>query len=305
LADQAWGRESAVYRVTGVMTVIGGWFFTALSAFTTALVIALIISFLKAPAVVGLVLLAAFLIWTTYRYHRRKEEERGKAEALSLEKNCEAETAIKTSFEQTGHFLRSISDNIGVFYQALFFEDLERLKKTKSEAEKTQKWADTIVANIFKTLSLLQKGDMDRTHKYSHTLRALQSITESHRDMITRTCDHFQNYHTGFGDDQKQELRQIKTFLTRLLWNTSIMLTRGKKVDYEYISNQCEKLKNLASEFDKNQIRRIQNAESKTRLSILFYGLLENSRSIADQTQNLLSVFRESFDVESCVEPES
>lgn len=302
LTDQAWGRESAVYRVTGVMTVIGGWFFTALAAFTTAFVFALIIHFLKALAVVCLVVLVVFLIWTTYQYHRKKEEERGKIEAFSLDTVCEADTAIQTSFEQTGHFLRSISDNIGLFYQALLSEDLERLKKTRNEAEKTQKWVDTIVANIFKTLSLLQKGDMDKTHKYSHTLRALQSIGESHRDMITRTCDHFQNYHTGFVDAQKQELRQIKTFLTRLLWNTSIMLTRGKRVDYEYIANQSEKLKTLASEFDRNQIRRIQNAESNTRLSILFYGLLENSRSISDQTQDLLSVFRDSFEVETCVD---
>jgi phosphate/sulfate permease len=305
LTDQAWGRESAVYRVTGVMTVIGGWFFTALAAFTTALVFALIIHFLKASAVVGLVVLVAFLIWTTYQYHRRKEEERVKIEAFNLDTICEADTAIQTSFEQTGHFLRDISDNIGLFYQALLSEDLERLKKTRSEAERIQKWADTIVANIFKTLSLLQKSDMDRTQKYSHTLRALQSITESHRDMVTRTCDHFQNYHTGFVDDQKQELKQIKTFLTRLLWNTSIMLTRVKRVDYEYIANQCEKLKNLVSEFDKNQIRRIQNAESKTRLSILFYGLLENSRNISDQTQNLLSVFREWFNMETCEKSES
>jgi len=305
LADQAWGRESAVYRVTGVMTVIGGWFFTALAAFTTALVFALIIHFLKTTAVVALLILAGFLIWTTYQYHRKKEEERGKTEAFSLHKSCEADTAIQTSFEQTGHFLRDISDNIGLFYQGLLSEDLERLKKARSEAEKIQKWADIIVANIFQTLSLLQRDDMDRTHKYSHTLRALQSIAESHRDMITRTCEHFENYHADFLDSQKQELRQIKTFLTRLLWNTSIMLTRVKRVDYEYIANQCEKLKTLESEFNKNQIRRIQNAESNTRLSILFYGLLENSRNISDQTQNLLSVFRESFDVETCVEPES
>jgi phosphate/sulfate permease len=304
LADQAWGRESAVYRVTGVMTVIGGWFFTALSAFTTALVFALIIHSLKTPAVVGLVFLVAFLIWTTYQYHRRKEEERGKIEAFSLDTGCEADTAIQTSFEQTGHFLRDISDNIGDFYQAFLSEDLERLKKTRSTAEKFDKWADTIVANIFKTLSLLDKGDMDRTHKYSNTLRDLQSIAESHMDMITRACDHFQNYHSGFLDSQKKELRQIKTMLTRLLWNTSIMLTRRKRVDYEYIANQCEKLKNLASRFDKNQIARIQGAESKIRRSMLFYALLENSLSISDHTHSLLSVFRESFDVETCVESE-
>ncbi|MBN1833386.1 MAG: inorganic phosphate transporter [Deltaproteobacteria bacterium] len=305
LSDQAWGRESAVYRVTGVMTVIGGWFFTALAAFTTAFVFALIIYYLEALAVVGLVLLVVFLIWTTYQYHRKKEEERGRIEALSLDTVCEADTAIQTSFEQTGHFLRDISDNIGLFYQALHSEDLERLRKTRSEAEKIQKWADTIVENIFKTLSLLNKGDMDGTHQYSYTLRDLQSIAESHMNMITRTCEHFENYHAGFLDSQKQELRQIKTFLTRLLWNTSIMLTRRKRVDYDYITNQCEKLKNLTSEFSKNQVRRIQRAESKIRRSMLFFAILENSLSISEHTQNLLAVFRDSFDVRTCEQSES
>ena len=305
LADQAWGRESAVYRVTGVMTVIGGWFFTALSAFATALVFALIIYSLKASAVVALLLLVALLIWTTYRYHRKKEEERSAIEAFSLDNACEADAAIRASFDQTGHFLKNMSDNIGVFFQAALSEDLERLKRARSEAEKIHKWADIIVENIFKTLSLLQKGDMDRTHTYSNTLRALQSIAESHRDMITRTCEHFENYHVGFVESQKKELRQIKTFLTRLLWNTSIMLTRGKEVDDEYIANQCKKLKDLSIEFDRNQIKRIQNAESKTRLSILFYGLVENGLSISEQTQNLLLVFGESFDVETCKESES
>jgi Na+/phosphate symporter len=303
-SDQAWGRESAVYRVTGVMTVVGGWFFTALSAFTVALIFAFIIVFIKAFAVAGLLLLVVFLIWTTYRYHRKKEKERSEIEAFSLDNTCEADTAIRRSFDQTGHFLKNVSDNMGVFFQATLSEDLERLKRARSEAEKIHKWADIIVANIFKTLFLLQKGDMDRTHTYSNTLRALQSIAESHRDMITRTCEHFENYHAGFVESQKKELRQIKTFLTRLLWNTSIMLTRGKRVDCDYTANQYEKMKDLSTEFDRNEIRRIQNAESKTRLSILFYGLVENSLSISEQTQNLLLVFRESFDVETYKESE-
>jgi hypothetical protein len=297
LSDQAWGTESAVYRVTGVMTVIGGWFFTALAAFTTSLVFALIIYFLKFPAIIGLILLAFVLILTTYRYHRKKEEESGAIEVFSLKTVTEADTAIKTSFEQTGHFLKGISDNLTVCFEAASSGDLERLRLTRKEAEKIENWTDIIVANVFKTLFLLNKGDIEGTHKYSHTVRALQSIAKSHRDIIMRTCEHFENYHSGFVHSQEEELRHIRTFLTRLLWNTSIMLTRRKKVDYDYVGNQCDKLRGLVAEFDKNQIGRIQAAESKTRLSILFYGLLENSLSISEQTRNLLIVFKESFEL--------
>jgi phosphate/sulfate permease len=296
LSDQAWGRESAVYRVTGVITVVGGWFFTALAAFSTALVFAFILYFLKLTAILGLLLVACFLIFYTYRYHLKREEETSAIEAFSLKSVTEANTAIDTSFEQTGHFLKEISDNLDVCFDAAAKEDLERLRNARAEDEKIQKRVNIIVANIFRTLSLLDKGDMDGSHTYSRSVRALQSIAESHREIIMRTCEHFENFHAGFVGAQNEELRHIKTSVTRLLWNTSIMLMRRKKVDYDYIANQCDKLRNLVTESDKNQIRRIQKAESTTRLSILFYGILENSLNISEQTQNLLSVFRESFE---------
>ena len=296
LSDQAWGRESAVYRVTGVMAVVGGWFFTALAAFTTALVFAFILYFLKLTAMLGLLLLASFLIFSTYRYHLKRQEESSAIEAFSLQTVTEADTAIETTFEQTGRFLKDISDNLSVCFEAASSEDLERLRNTRRENQKIQKRTNIIVENIFKTLSLLHKGAMDSSYQYSHTVRVLQSIAESHRDIVLRTCEHFENYHAGFISTQKEELRHLKTFLTRLLWNTSIMLMRRKKVDYDYIANQCNKLKNLVAEFDKNQVTRIQKAESTNRLSILFYGILENSLNISEQTQNLLSVFRESFE---------
>ncbi|MCK4749357.1 MAG: inorganic phosphate transporter, partial [Bacteroidales bacterium] len=76
-ADRAWGRESAVNRITGVITVIGGWFLTAFSAFTGAFLVALIIHFGGMPAIGILTLLAVFFLYKTTTHHRkrRKEEE--------------------------------------------------------------------------------------------------------------------------------------------------------------------------------------------------------------------------------------
>jgi len=297
LSDQAWGRESAVYRVTGVITVIGGWFFTAFAAFTASFILAIIIFYLKFFAIIGLLILSAFLAFTNYRYHHKRAKEREAIEAFSLKATIDSDLAIQTSFEQTGSFLKSISDNLNTFFEAASSEDLERLRKSRNEAEKIHKRSSIIVSNVFETLSLLNKEDIASTQKYSHTMRALQSIAVNHSEMISNSCDHFRNYHAGFTDDQKEELRHIRIFLTRLLWNTSIMLARRKRVDYDYVSNQCEKLSDLVEGYDKNQIRRIQNVETKTRLSILFYRLLESSLRISEQTKDLLDIFKESFDL--------
>ena len=295
LSDQAWGRESAVYRVTGVLTVISGWFLTALVAFSVSLVLAFPIYYFKLPAILGLIALLVTLIYQSHRLHFRREKESSEIDAFSLKNIGDADSAINASFEQTGCFLKEISDSLGLCFDAAFLEDRQRLRDTATWTDKIQKWANIIIANTFETLFLLRDDSANSPQKYAKTMRYVQGIAESHRDIIKRSYVHFENCHEGFSDAQKEELRRIKTYIARLLWNTSIMLRQRKKVDYDYIANQCRKLKNLVAEFDKNQIKRIQDAESKTRISILYYALMENSVEIAEQTQNLLDIFRESF----------
>ena len=303
LADQAWGRESAVYRVTGVLTVIGGWFFTAVAAFSVSLVFASVIFYLKLYGVVSIIILVTVLIINSFRYHHKKGEEDRMVEAFSLKNVNTSQEAIRTTFQQTGLFLKEVSDTLGLCVEATFSEDRQRLKDISAETQKIQKWGDVIVANIFKTLFLLHKEDLGSTQTYSHTIRSLQSISHSHRDTVLRIKEHFDNYHSGFLEQQAEELRQVKTNVTRLLWNTSIMLLNRKKVDYGYISNQYDKLTALIDEFDRNQIRRIQNSEGKTRLSILFYGILENCQEIAQETKNLLDIFRDAFQIKEEEKP--
>jgi len=295
LSDQAWGRESAVYRVTGVLAVIGGWFFTALIAFTVSLVFALVICLLKFPAVLLLSATAVIIVVKSYALHFRREEEAQTIEAFAIEDATDADEAIRLSFEQTGQFLREISDTLDHCLDAAFSEDRQRLSDAKVVGSKIQQWTNVINVNIFKTLRLLSSKDEEETQQYSRTIRSLQDISESHRDVLTGAYDHFENSHAGLLQTQKSELRQIKTLTTRLLWNTSIMLSRRKKVDYDYVSNQYSKLKRLAAQYDRNQIRRIQNDEVTTSLSVLYYRLLENCVEISGHTQELLSIFKTSF----------
>lgn len=294
LSDQAWGRESAVYRVTGVLTVITGWFLTALVAFSVSLVFAFSIYYFKLPAILGLLVLLITLVCHSYRLHFKREQESCAIDAFSLKNISDADTAINASFEQIGCFLKEISDSLDLCFEAAFSEDRQRLKDATTWTDKIQKWANIIIENTFETLFLLRDDTADSTQKYAKTISVIQGITDSHRDIIMRSCQHFENYHTGFIDVQKEELRRIKAYITRLLWNTSIMLRLKKKVDHDYIANQSRKLNNLVTEFDKNQIKRIQKAESKTRLNILYYTLIENSVKLAEQTQNLLDIFKES-----------
>lgn len=77
LADRAWGRDSAVFRITGVLSVIGGWFITAGAAFTICFFVTFVIHFGGTIAIIALIGLAVFmLIRSQVMYKKRKEKEK-------------------------------------------------------------------------------------------------------------------------------------------------------------------------------------------------------------------------------------
>ena len=72
LADRAWGRESAVFRVTGVLSVIGGWFITAGAAFIICFFVTMIMYFGGMTAMVIMIGVAAFILIRSNNKYRKK-----------------------------------------------------------------------------------------------------------------------------------------------------------------------------------------------------------------------------------------
>jgi len=293
LSDQAWGRESAVYRVTGVLTVIGGWFFTAMMAFTVSSVFALIIYFGQGPAVVGIAIVAVLLIIRSRHVHKSREEQEQAIEVFNLRKIKDSTGAINVSFEHAGIFLNEVRRAVAASFNGLFNQDRHKLRKAKKRQKQIQQSSNIIVANIFKVLRLLQREEVEDTQCYAQTISALQEITESQRDMVMRAYTHVQNNHAGMLEGQIKELRQIKRFLIELLDKTSNALQKKEPLDHEFLKLKGDEIKKLADEFDRNQIMRIQDNSSKTRLSILFYAFMWDVLKIAEQTSNLLTIFRD------------
>jgi len=83
-SDRAWGRESAVYRVTGVLTVIGGWFMTAFLAFVGAFIFATILFYFKTPGFFILLAFAGYMIWTNHKKHKVQEKDKEEMDIYTL-----------------------------------------------------------------------------------------------------------------------------------------------------------------------------------------------------------------------------
>jgi phosphate/sulfate permease len=293
LSDQAWGRESAVYRVTGVLTVIGGWFFTAMSAFSVASIFAVAIFYGRAPVVVGIVALAVFLVVRTHLLHRRREQAEEATEIFNLRKIKDSAAALVVTFEHTGIFLREVAGVVNDGFEGLFEYDRQKLRRAKQRQNRIQQWSNIIAANVFKVLRLLQWEDVENTKRYAQTMSSLQEISESVRDIVMRAKIHVSNQHAGLLEEQKVELERVRGDVIGILERTSQALLKKEPPDIERISALNRELRMLVHEYDQNQIMRIQDNLSKTRLSILFYSFMWDSLKIAEQTTYLLDVFRD------------
>jgi Na+/phosphate symporter len=122
-------------------------------------------------------------------------------------------------------------------------------------------------------------------------MSALQEISESLRDIVVRAHLHVANNHSGLLAAQKTELDKVRTFVHDILERTSQALREGSCPDCEEVGAKNRELRILVNDLDRNQMVRIKDNASKTRLSILFYSLVWDSLKIAEQTANLLIVF--------------
>ncbi len=299
LADQAWGLESAVFRVTGVLTVIGGWFFTALMAFTISCVFAFVLVFVnKWLAILLLLAVVGLMIARNFKIHGLREKAVRDLEFLDLKRVTDADFAVRTCFEHSGRFLAVVSKNLSLCFDGILTPDRKQLKRLRKETHKIQAGANIIVANIFKTLRLLQHEEIPGAGKYAHVVSALQEIAESLRDMILRCHVHTSNQHAGLLPDQRKELQKVRKDVEALLDNTSRILLNREPFEYREVARHYVNLKQLLDDFDRNQIDRIRGSVSKTRLSILFYGINNASLKIGEQTLKLLNIFDEIFQLE-------
>ena len=296
-SDRAWDRDSAVFRISGVLAVIGGWFLTALMAFIVTFAFALAIYYSKTPGVIAILGLAVFSIFRSHRVHRKREKEVSEYEIFNLKKVKDNKYAVETTFKHVGIFLEKVAENLNQAYAALATENRLLLKTLRKETRKIQTWANIIVANIFKTLRLLHHEEIATTQKYAQSVSVLQEIAECHRDLVLRAYEHLNNNHKPLLPVQLEELKKVRDSILNLLEKTADAMLKKQIPDFESITADKQKLNKMITEFDKLQVKRIQNETSKTRLSILFYGFTRDSRIIAEQTYSLLKIFHESFPI--------
>jgi phosphate/sulfate permease len=303
LSDLAWGRESAVYRIAGVFTVIGGWFLTALSAFIVSGLVATIIFYTEGWGVLCLLAVAAYIILQNHRIHRERAKQKDIGAVFNLKKITNVEESISITFEHMAVLLGEIRLSLKAALTALYDQNEYVLKNEHKKVDKIQKWSNTVIANVFKCMRLLSREETHSYFKYPQTIRRIQKLSDGHRDIVERSYLHVRNHHKGLLDIQKQELETVGKILDDMLLDVEKAFKSKDMMKYKEVQQRDVELRNIAERLNKLQMERIRSRESKTRLSILFYAVVGNAMMLSKQNLKLIEIFAETFgDLETKVE---
>ncbi|NLO72074.1 MAG: inorganic phosphate transporter [Porphyromonadaceae bacterium] len=294
LADRAWGRESAVYRINGVLTVVAGWLLTALIAFTAALSVGLLLMWGGKIAIAGLMLLLVFFLFKSGKLHtKRKEKEQSQLQVLSSE-----EQMVLTSKKDVHDLLSKTLSILEQTIQSMRDENRKVSKNIMYESnELYQKYKDKRNYEVVPTLETIQISALDLEQEYVQLIDYSYEITKSLKAISESVYMHIDNNHSAFSKEQTEDLKTIYKVLSDGYTKFKKMADSGNYSDYNIVYEMRDSIFTLNSKMTKRQIKRAKESESNTRSSILFLNLVNESKIITLQSSNLMKSYRH-FDEE-------
>ena len=302
LADRAWGAESAVYRVAGVINVIGGWFFTALSAFTAAALVAYLLN-LNLKLMFPLLLVIAFaLLIRSSIVHNKKSKVVKAEDSLTRAESSSVQGVIQESAKNIANVVKRTNRIYSNAIVGLAKQDLVLLKKSKKQVIKLSDEVDDLRDNIFYFIKNLDETSVDASNFYINVLGYLQDMTQS-LEYISKVCHkHINNNHKKLKFSQVKELKAIDDKLEILFSDTEVAFKSRSFEQIGVIINEKTEVYALVKEKIQKQVERTRSTdESSPKNTTLYFSVLLETKDLINATMNLLEEYHGAHD--SSVEP--
>lgn len=293
LSDRAWGRESAVYRITGVLTVISGWFITAFSAFTLAFVVAVFIHWGGQTATIIALILAIFFVIRTHFIHKKRtaqeelKEENEKADLL------DDHSALEKCNMTINHVVLSVSKLYFMTMHHLIKENRKELKKVIAGIDELSVYTKDLKDNLYFTLKKLEDSSIETGHFYVQMVDYMREIAHCMKYISDPIYEHLDNQHPPLIPEQAKDLNQLNEELSSFF---SYVLNTTKKqnfTDLNAILVQQQLIIDLISKINKKQIRLIKDELIGTRNSLMYMNLLNETKNLVLYTINMVKAHRD------------
>ena len=283
LADRAWGRESAVYRISGVMTVVAGWFVTALGGFLIAFVVGLALIYGGTVAFVVITLLCGYML--VHSNLSKKKESKTDAAARK------PQTTEAIISELTDEVCRTMECTTRIYDRtliAVFKENRKVLRDMVRESNELFYQSRERKYSLMPTLKKLQSGDVDAAHYYVQVVDYLNEMTKALMHITRPAFEHIDNNHEGLSKEQTEDLMHINDEVEAIYRHINNMLRTGDFSDIEMVLSLRDQLFESIADAIKSELTRINNARSNTKASMLYLTILNETKSMVLQSRNLL-----------------
>ena len=297
LSDRAWGSESAVYRVAGVLNVIGGWFFTAFIAFTAAGVIAFLIHLGGPTAIAILIFIALLILVRNYVSHKKELDEEKNSDALTKAESKSIQGVIDESRSNISKASKRIKKIYSQSIQGLATGNLDNLKKNRKVVAKYSEEIDDLRNDLFYFIKNLDESTIKgASNFYINVLTYLQDIAESLQYISKITYKHINNNHRNLTFNQIRELQEIESELSTLFDEIQIIFSKNNLLELSKVIGKKQDLYlSLKGKIDA-QIQRIKEEESSPKNTTLYFSTLIESKNLVEKTMDLLETYSKSIE---------
>ena len=292
LADRAWGRESAVYRVAGVINVIGGWFLTAITAFLAAAIVAYLISWdmVMIPILLAVV---AILIGRNTLIHRNKSKEVKKQEYIERAELITINGVIEESADHIAEVATRINKLYTNVVNDLSNHDLNKLRKTDKHVGKLNDEIDGLKDGVFYFIKSLDETSVQASRFYIMVLGYLQDVAQSISYISRASYKHVNNNHKNLKKGQLKDLKHIDEDLSDLLNRVSEIFENRTFDNLNDILIEKQELFVKVSSSVENQVARIRTDETSPKNTTLYFSVLLETKDLVSALMNLLQTYEE------------
>ena len=298
LADRAWGRESAVFRVTGVLSVIGGWFITAGAAFIICFFVTMIMYFGGMTAMVIMIGVAAFILIRSNNKYRKKMKSEKQDDVFQQMLSSKDKAVVWNLLRQ--HVRENLvkvldfaANTYGQMTDGFIREDLKSLRKSVSSTNDEK----DILKKIRRKETLgMRRIDRNVAIEKNTWFHLGSNSSEQMMYCLKRMCEpckeHVDNNFNPLPAECAEEFVPIRDMLKSLLERTKDIIDKGNYEEADLVLAEGEELKTCLSRLHKMRIERMQEENSSVKLSLVYLNLLQESQELVSIMRHMLRASR-------------
>lgn len=292
LSDRAWDRESAVYRISGVFAVIGGWFLTAIIAFTVSGLVAMLISVGGKFLIFVFVAIAVFMVIRTQFIFKKRNSEAIEEDEEAFEEKDGVEKVMQKCEKHCVNAVISSNKAFSLGIESFLTENRSDLKESIVLKDKLNTKSKKIKSKIFDTLSKIE-DHVDTGHFYVQVVDYQREIAHSLNFLIQPLFEHLDNQHKPFSDEQAKELRVLVAMLDEFFEQSLHVLRNNKFEEIDELVAKRDNIVDYLKKTEKNQIKRIKAKDVNTRNSVLYFNINSETKNFLMHSINLIKAHRD------------